>query len=93
MAIGHGQPIAAPTRPSHPKGPSVSEGAAKPLDGVSAAWPRQACRLNRLALRLEKAGWSTAESWLRNQLSYDLWRARQHADRLGVTRFSAPEAA
>jgi addiction module HigA family antidote len=29
-----------------------------------------------MALRLEKAGWSTAESWLRNQMSYDLWQAR-----------------
>jgi antitoxin HigA-1 len=29
-----------------------------------------------MALRLEKAGWSTAESWLRNQVSYDLWQAR-----------------
>jgi addiction module HigA family antidote len=37
-----------------------------------------------MALRLEKAGWGTAESWMRNQMSYDLWRARQHADRLKV---------
>ncbi|HWY82725.1 MAG TPA: HigA family addiction module antitoxin [Roseiarcus sp.] len=29
-----------------------------------------------MALRLEKAGWSTALSWLRNQASYDLWQAR-----------------
>jgi antitoxin HigA-1 len=29
-----------------------------------------------MALRLERAGWSTAESWLRNQMSYDLWQAR-----------------
>ena len=29
-----------------------------------------------MALRLEKAGWSTAKSWLRNQMSYDLWQAR-----------------
>ena len=39
-----------------------------------------------MAIRLEKAGWSTAESWLRNQLSYDLWRARQHAGRLKVAK-------
>jgi addiction module HigA family antidote len=44
-----------------------------------------------MAIRLEKAGWGTAESWLRNQLSYDLWRARQHADSLKVTKFPAPE--
>jgi addiction module HigA family antidote len=46
-----------------------------------------------MALRLEKAGWSTAESWLRNQLSYDLWHARQHGDRLKVTKFPNPETA
>jgi addiction module HigA family antidote len=32
-----------------------------------------------MALRLEKAGWSTALSWLRSQASYDLWQAR-HRD-------------
>ena len=46
-----------------------------------------------MALRLEKAGWSTAESWLRNQLTYDLWHAKQHAGRLKVTKFSMPEPA
>jgi addiction module HigA family antidote len=46
-----------------------------------------------MALRLEKAGWSTAESWLRNQLSYDLWHAKQRAGRLKVTKFPAPEPA
>ncbi len=44
-----------------------------------------------MAIRLEKAGWSTAESWLRNQLSYDLWRARRRAGRLKVTKFPAAE--
>jgi antitoxin HigA-1 len=29
-----------------------------------------------MAIRLEKAGWGTAESWLRNQVSYDLWQPR-----------------
>ena len=46
-----------------------------------------------MALRLEKAGWGTAESWMRNQTSYDLWRARQHADRLQVTPFAAHRSA
>lgn len=46
-----------------------------------------------MALRLEKAGWSTAESWLRNQLSYDLWRAKQRAGSLKVTKFPAPDPA
>jgi antitoxin HigA-1 len=44
-----------------------------------------------MALRLEMAGWSTAESWLRNQLTYDLWQAKQHAGRLKVTKFRAPD--
>ena len=29
-----------------------------------------------MALRLEKAGWGDALSWLRNQAAYDLWQAR-----------------
>ena len=45
-----------------------------------------------MALRLEKAGFGVAEAWLRNQLSYDLWRAKLHADRLEVTRL-VPELA
>ena len=44
-----------------------------------------------MALRLEKTGWSTAESWLRNQLTYDLWHAKQRAACLKVTKFSMPE--
>ena len=44
-----------------------------------------------MAIRLEKAGWSTAESWLRNQLSYDLWHARQRADAIKVEKY--PSAA
>lgn len=43
-----------------------------------------------MAIRLEKAGWSTAETWLRMQLAYDLWQAEQHAGDLKVTRFPAP---
>jgi antitoxin HigA-1 len=29
-----------------------------------------------MALRLENKGWGSAEGWLRNQISYDLWQAR-----------------
>jgi addiction module HigA family antidote len=32
-----------------------------------------------MALRLEKAGWSSAEAWLRMQLNWSLWRVRQQA--------------
>ncbi len=31
----------------------------------------------KMAIRLEKAGWSDAEFWLRRQVSYDLAQARQ----------------
>jgi plasmid maintenance system antidote protein VapI len=27
-----------------------------------------------MAIRLEKAGWSTAETWLRLQVRHDLWQ-------------------
>lgn len=45
-----------------------------------------------MAIRLEKAGWGSAESWLRSQATYDLWQARQNAHRLEVMRFPMPEA-
>jgi antitoxin HigA-1 len=69
------------------KGLGVSRGSLSELlnghNGISAD----------MAIRLEKAGWGSAESWLRNQLSYDLWRARQRAKTIKVKRFPAPEAA
>jgi addiction module HigA family antidote len=30
-----------------------------------------------MAIRLEKAGWGTADHWLRMQMQRDLWEARQ----------------
>ena len=35
-----------------------------------------------MAIRLEKAGWSSAEFWLRRQTSYDLARARRSEDQI-----------
>ena len=46
-----------------------------------------------MAIRLEKAGWSRADAWMRLQMQRDLWEARQHADRLKVTRFPVPAPA
>jgi plasmid maintenance system antidote protein VapI len=43
-----------------------------------------------MAIRLDKAGWSTAETWLRAQVAYDLHQAKQHADRIRVKRFPKP---
>ena len=37
-----------------------------------------------MALRLEKAGWSNAEFWLRRQTTYDLVQARRDQDRIHV---------
>lgn len=48
-----------------------------------------------MALRLELAGWSTAETWLRMQLQRDLWEARHRADANALTfrRFAPKEPA
>jgi len=40
-----------------------------------------------MAIRLEKAGWSTAETWLRMQMQHDLWHALQKAKSIKVARF------
>lgn len=41
-----------------------------------------------MAIRLEMTGWGTADAWLRMQLSYDLWQARQKSKNLKVRRLS-----
>ena len=40
-----------------------------------------------MAIRLEKAGWSSADFWLRRQMSYDLAQARKGEDRIQVERY------
>ena len=40
-----------------------------------------------MAIRLEKAGWSNADQWLRMQTAYDLSQARQHEDDIKVKRY------
>ena len=40
-----------------------------------------------MALRLEKAGWSNAEFWLRRQTTYDLAQARKDQDRIHAQRY------
>lgn len=44
-----------------------------------------------MALRLEKAGWSTAEFWLRRQANFDLAQVRKRADQLKVESFKPLE--
>ena len=47
-----------------------------------------------MAIRLEKVGWSAADHWLRMQLQYDLWRARQRSKQITVRkRFPQPVSA
>jgi addiction module HigA family antidote len=45
-----------------------------------------------MAIRLEQAFGSTAETWLKMQLEYDLWQAKQRAGNLKVRRFASPVA-
>ena len=40
-----------------------------------------------MAIRLEKAGWSNAEFWLRRQITFDLVQARRNQDRINVERY------
>ena len=42
-----------------------------------------------MALRLSKAFGSTPETWLRLQIAYDLWQAREQAEQIKVERFAA----
>lgn len=42
-----------------------------------------------MAIRLSKAFGGTPESWLRQQMDYDLWQAQQKADQIVVQRFDA----
>ena len=44
---------------------------------------------SEMAIRLEQAFGSTAETWLKMQLEYDLWQAKQRAGNLKVTRFAS----
>lgn len=42
-----------------------------------------------MAIRFEKAGWSTADCWLAMQAAYDLAQARQREDDIHVERYEA----
>src|SRR3954470_18302218 len=46
-----------------------------------------------MAIRLEKAGWSNADQWLRLQMAFDLAQARQHAHQINVKRYQRRPAA
>ncbi|MGY8696841.1 MAG: HigA family addiction module antitoxin [Verrucomicrobiia bacterium] len=40
-----------------------------------------------MAIRLEMAFGSDAETWLRMQMNYDIWEARQRASEIRVERY------
>ena len=40
-----------------------------------------------MAIRLSKGFGGSPESWMRQQMLFDLWRAEQTADRIDVKRF------
>ena len=42
-----------------------------------------------MAIRLEKAGWSNAEFWLRRQTTWNLVQARKGEDRIDVDRYQS----
>ena len=46
-----------------------------------------------MAIRLEKAGWSNADHWLRLQAAYELAQARKHQHRIKVKRYNPQPAA
>jgi addiction module HigA family antidote len=72
-----------------PLGLSVTD-AAKMLGVSRAALSRlvngQAGVSPEMAIRFEKVGWSTADTWLRMQAAYDLAQAREHEDQIHVER-------
>ena len=47
----------------------------------------------QMAIRLEKAGWSNADRWMRLQTAYDLAQARQHEGEIKVRRYEPSPAA
>ncbi len=46
-----------------------------------------------MAIRLEKAGWSNADHWLRLQTAYELAQARKRQDQIQVERYEPQPAA
>ena len=73
-----------------PLGLNVTE-AAKVLDVARHTLSRvlngHAAISPEMAIRLEKAGWSNAEFWLRRQATYDLAQARKREHRIRVVRY------
>jgi len=93
-------PMKNPTHPGlsvkanclEPLGLSVTE-AAKVLDVARHTLSRMlnghAAISPEMAIRLSQGFGACPESWLKQQMQYDLWRASQRADKIEVKRFEA----
>jgi antitoxin HigA-1 len=57
------------------------------ITSLSAILNEKAAISPEMAIRLEKAFGSTAETWLKMQTAYNLAQARQHEDKIKVTRY------
>ena len=97
-------PMKSPPHPGHsikdaclePLGLSVTDGAkvlgvarhtlSRVINGQSGISPD-------MAIRLEKAGWSNAQHWMRRQASYELAQARKGEYRIKVERYEPRPAA
>lgn len=93
--------------PSHP-GPIVKDACLEPL-GLSVTDAAQVLGIARhtlsrvlngragispeMAIRLEKAGWSNADQWMRMQTAYDLAQARLHERDIKVRPYEPRPAA
>ncbi len=77
-----------------PLGLNVTE-AAKVLGvarkSLSAILNEKAAISPEMAIRLEKAFGSTADTWLKMQTAYNLAQARKHEDEINVTRYTPAE--
>jgi addiction module HigA family antidote len=58
---------------------------------LSAILNEKAAISPEMAIRLEKAFGSTADTWLKMQTAYNLAQARQHENKIKVTRY-VPDA-
>jgi addiction module HigA family antidote len=83
-----------PPHPGEPLGISVTK-AAKALgvsrSTLSSIIHRRTGITSDMAVRLSIAFDTTAESWMNQQVQYDLWQARQHRRKFHVTRLSNGE--
>jgi addiction module HigA family antidote len=92
--------------PPHP-GSSIKDACLEPL-GLNVTEAARVLRIARhtlsrvvnghagispdMAIRLEKAGWSNADHWLRLQAAYDLAQARRHERKIKVRRYEPQPA-